>query len=64
MTTTNTASLNMSIDKSIDEAFDRNLTECRSRYDFKTVRRSLNLLTMEWAWKGINLWTIEQGSIP
>jgi hypothetical protein len=30
----------------------------------RTARRSLNLLTIEWANRGINLWTIEQGSIP
>jgi hypothetical protein len=29
----------------------------------RTARRSLNLLTIEWANRGINLWTIEQGEI-
>jgi hypothetical protein len=29
----------------------------------RTARRSLNLLTIEWANRGINLWTIEQGQI-
>jgi hypothetical protein len=29
----------------------------------RTARRSLNLLTVEWANRGINLWTIEQGQI-
>ena len=38
--------------------------ELRSGYDFRTARRSLNLLTIEWANRGINLWTIEQGQIP
>jgi hypothetical protein len=33
-------------------------------YEFRTARRSLNLLTIEWANRGINLWTIEQGAIP
>jgi hypothetical protein len=36
----------------------------RSGYDFKTARRSLNLLLAEWSNKGINLWTVEEGSIP
>jgi hypothetical protein len=36
----------------------------RTGYEHRTARRSLNLLTIEWANRGINLWTIEQGSIP
>jgi hypothetical protein len=35
----------------------------RSGYDFRTARRSFNLLTSEWANRGINLWTVESGSI-
>jgi len=65
MTTTNTATFNLSLDEIIEESFERcGALEPRSGYDFKTARRSLNLLTIEWASKGINLWTIEQGSIP
>jgi hypothetical protein len=36
----------------------------RSGYDFRTARRSLNLLTTEWSNRGVNLWTIDSGSIP
>ncbi len=36
----------------------------RSGYDFRTARRSFNLLSTEWANRGINLWTVESGSIP
>ena len=64
MTTSNTATFNLSLDEIIEEAGERCGYEIRSGYDFKTARRSLNLLTAEWASKGINLWTIEQGSIP
>jgi hypothetical protein len=32
------------------------------RDSFRTARRSLNLLTMDWANRGINMWTIEQGT--
>ena len=64
MTTTNTATFNLSLDEIIEESFERVGSEARSGYDFKTARRSLNLLTIEWASKGINLWTIEQGFIP
>ena len=47
----------------IEEAFERCGLELRSGYDFRTARRSLNLLTIEWANRGINLWTVEQGQI-
>jgi hypothetical protein len=47
----------------VEEAFERCGKELRTGYDFRTARRSVNLLTIEWANKGINLWTIEQGQI-
>jgi hypothetical protein len=47
----------------VEEAFERCGLELRSGYDFRTARRSLNLLTIEWANRGINLWTLEQGQI-
>jgi hypothetical protein len=64
MTTTGTAIFNLDVNDLIEEAFERCGQELRSGYDFRTARRSLNLLTIEWANRGINLWTIEQGSIP
>jgi hypothetical protein len=47
----------------IEEAFERCGLELRTGYDFRTARRSLNILTIEWANRGINLWTVEQGQI-
>lgn len=64
MTSSNTTAFNLDLAELVEEAFERAGSELRSGYDFKTARRSLNLLTIEWASKGINLWTIEQGSIP
>ena len=64
MTTTGTAEFNLDLNSLIEEAFERCGAELRSGYDFRTARRSLNLLTIEWANQGINLWTLEQGSIP
>jgi hypothetical protein len=64
MTTTGTTSFNLDLNLLIEEAFERCGAELRTGYDLRTARRSLNLLTIEWANKGINLWTIEQGSIP
>lgn len=64
MSTTGTTAFNLDMNDLIEEAFERCGLELRSGYDFRTARRSLNLLTIEWANRGINLWTIEQGQIP
>ena len=64
MTTTGTSTFNLNLNELVEEAFERCGAELRTGYDLKTARRSLNLLTIEWANRGINLWTIEQGSIP
>lgn len=64
MTTTGTSTFNLSLEEIIEEAFQRCGSELRSGFDFKTARRSLNLMLASWANMGINLWLIEQGSIP
>jgi hypothetical protein len=64
MTTSGTTAFDLNLNDLVEEAFERCGAELRTGYDLKTARRSLNLLTIEWANKGINLWTIEQGSIP
>ena len=64
MATTGTTAFNLDVNDLIEEAFERCGKELRTGYDFKTARRSLNLLTIEWANRGINLWTVEQGVIP
>ena len=64
MTTSGTATFDLNLSELCEEAFERCGSELRTGYDLKTARRSLNLLTIEWANRGINLWTIEQGSIP
>lgn len=61
--TTDTTDFNLDLNNLVEEAFERCGAELRSGYDLRTARRSLNLLTIEWANRGINLWTIEQGSI-
>jgi hypothetical protein len=47
----------------VEEAFERCGAELRTGYDLKTARRSLNLLFADWANRGVNMWTFEQGSI-
>lgn len=64
MTTKGTATFNLDLNELVEEAYERAGLEMRTGYDLRTARRSLNLLTIEWANKGINLWTIEQGEIP
>jgi len=64
MTTSGTSAFNLDLNDLVEEAFERCGSELRSGYDLRTARRSLNILTIEWANRGINLWTIEQGSIP
>lgn len=63
MTTSGTYGFNLDLNNLIEEAFERCGAELRTGYDLRTARRSLNLLTIEWANKGINLWTVEQGTI-
>jgi hypothetical protein len=62
--TTDTTSFNPDLNDVFEEAFERCGLEMRTGYDFRTARRSLNFLLAEWANRGINLWTIEQGEIP
>ena len=63
MATTGTTAFNLDLNSLVEEAFERAGAELRTGYDLRTARRSLNLLTIEWANRGINLWTIEEGEI-
>lgn len=63
MTTSGLTSFNLQFTEIAEEAFERCGVEIRTGYDLRTARRSLNLMTIEWANRGINLWTIEQGEI-
>jgi hypothetical protein len=63
MSTSGATTFNLDLNNLVEEAFERCGTQLRSGYDLRTARRSLNLLTVEWANRGINLWTIEQGQI-
>jgi len=62
-TTSGLSLFNLNLNDLVEEAFERCGKELRSGYDLRTARRSLNLLTIEWANRGINLWTVEQGQI-
>ena len=63
MTTSGTTAFNMEFTELAEEAWERAGREMRTGYDLRTARRSLNLMTIEWANRGINMWTIETGTI-
>lgn len=63
MTTSGTSIFDMNFTEIAEEAYERAGREMRTGYDLRTARRSMNLLTIEWANRGINMWTIEQGQI-
>lgn len=64
MATSGTAAFNLDIVEIIEEAYEQAGLELRSGYDMKTARRSLNLLAIDWASRGYNLWTVEQAVVP
>tara|TARA_R100001510_G_scaffold22627_1_gene19825 strand:- start:3459 stop:4145 length:687 start_codon:yes stop_codon:yes gene_type:complete len=63
MTTSGTTAFNMDFTEIAEEAWERAGREMRSGYDLRTARRSMNLMTIEWQNRGINLWTIDEGTI-
>jgi hypothetical protein len=63
MTTSGTATFNLDLSEIVEEAFERCGSELRTGYDLRTARRSLNLMFAEWASRGLNMWTFEQGTI-
>ena len=62
MATSGTSTFNLEISEVIEEAFERCGLQSRTGYDIETARRSLNLLSLEWANRGLNYWTIEQST--
>jgi hypothetical protein len=64
MTTSNTYDFNLAIDDLIEEAFERCGMRMQAGYQLGSARRSLNLLFLDWANRGLNLWTIEQATYP
>ena len=59
MATSGTTSFNITIDETIEEAYERCGVRTNSGHDIKSARRSLNLLFSEWGNRGINLWKVK-----
>jgi hypothetical protein len=62
-TTSGSSAFNLDLSELVEEAFERAGSELRTGYDLRTARRSLNIMFADWANRGINMWTIEQGLI-
>ena len=63
MAVTGTTDFNLEFTELAEEAWERAGREMRSGYDLRTARRSMNLMTIEWQNRGINMWTIDEGYI-
>jgi hypothetical protein len=63
MTTSGTTVFNPDLNEILEESFERCGAEARTGYDLRTARRSLNILLASWANLGINLWTVDSGTI-
>lgn len=63
MATSGTTAFDMDFTEIAEEAWSRAGREMRSGYDLRTARRSMNLMTIEWQNRGINLWTVDEGSV-
>ena len=62
MTLSGTATFNPDVAEVCEDAFERCGLEMRSGYDLRTARRSLDIMSAEWSNRGINLWTVEEGT--
>ena len=61
--TSGSSAFNLDLTELVEEAFERAGGELRTGYDLRTARRSLNIMFADWANRGINMWTIETGTI-
>lgn len=62
-TTSGASGFNLDLTEIVEEAFERTGSEMRTGYDLKTARRSMNLMFADWANRGVNMWTFEQGTL-
>ena len=62
MATSGTYTFNLDLSDILEEAYERAGLELRSGYDYRTARRSLDLMFLEWQNRGLNLWTVQEDS--
>ena len=63
MATSGTYNFNLDLGEVMEEAYERCGLELRSGYDYKTARRSLNLLMLDWQNRGLSLWTVKNDNL-
>jgi len=63
MATSSSRDFDLDVAEIIEEAYERCGLEMKTGYDAKTARRSLNLMFAEWANRGLNMWTVNQGTV-
>lgn len=63
MATSGTTDFTLDLGDLVEEAYERCGAELRTGYDLRTARRSLGLLFADWANRGVNLWTLDSGSV-
>lgn len=64
MATSGATTFNLDIISAIEDAYERAGIEVRAGYKYRSARRSIDLMMLEWQNRGLNLWTIESGEIP
>jgi len=64
MTTTSTTDFELDFTEIAEEAWERAGKELRTGYQLRTARRSMNLMLIEWQNRGVNLWTLDEGTLP
>ena len=62
MATSNSRTFDLDVAEIIEEAYERCGLVLRTGYDAKTARRSMNLMFADWANRGLNLWTVAEGT--
>lgn len=62
MATSGTHNFTLDLAEIIEEAYEQAGSELRSGYDYRTARRSLDLLMLEWQNDGLHLWTVKQAT--
>ena len=63
MATSGTTSFTLDLSDIMEEAYERAGLELRDGYDYRTARRSIDLLMLEWQNRGLNLWTVQNTTL-
>ena len=62
MATSGSRDFDLDVAEIIEEAYERCGLELRTGYEARSARRSMNLMFADWANRGLNLWTVKQGT--